>query len=406
MTVLNPTASIWAVATRICALDVEGYPDPGNAMYVTEQMLKTGLTPVMETGDDVVQKNASGNLSAWAKHADMVKYGTISLELAIPDPALEALCTGATLLGSSAAALGEPSGLTVTAQTTLGELAAGTYGYRVSQHNSFGESLALTDVSAKVSTGTTGLVAIYAKPVAGALGLRVYGRTIGVEQYLGTIPNIGEPETSAAIKVETPTAIPVAALTKSIPKGTKFQIEGDTTSPKIVFTTTAFCPVGVVTVPVEASGEVKTEIATKKKLLAVFLDTGAITPSGNLPQEDQTAGPGENTGVNASELGVVGNENGVSIEVFAKAIEHGRQANKLPFIHWILPRVQGMHIQPRDLTNANAATILEGQAYENPNWGTGPVGDWPSASTRWYGRLRCGRAVVPKASFENTPATV
>jgi hypothetical protein len=406
MTVINPTASIFAVATRICALDVEGYPDPGNAMYVTEQMMKTSLTPVMETGDEPVVKNAAGNIAAWAKHADMVKYGTIALELSIPDPALEALCTGATLLGSSAAALGEPSGLTVTPQITGGELAASTYGYRVSQYNSFGESKALTDVSAAVASGTTGAVVVYAKPVAGALGLRVYGRTIGVEQFLGTIPNIGEPETNAAIKAETPTSITCVALTKSIPKGTKFVVESDADTPKVIFTTTAFCPVGVVTIPVEASGAVGTEIATKKKLLAVFVDTGAITPSGNLPQEDQTAGAGENLGVNASELGIVGNENGVSIEVFAKAIEHGRQANRLPFVHWILPRVTGMHIQPRDLTNANTATILEGQAGENPNWGTGPVGDWPSASTRWYGRLRCGRAIVPKASFENTPATV
>src|SRR6202043_626614 len=112
----------------------------------------------------------------------------------------------------------------------------------------------------------------------------------------GTIPNIGEPETNAAIPVGTPTTLTVTALARSIPKGTKLQVESDTDSPKIVFTTTAFCPAGVVTVPVEASGEVKTEIATKKKLLAVFLDTGAITPSGNLPQEDQTAGPGENAG--------------------------------------------------------------------------------------------------------------
>lgn len=406
MTVVNPTASIWAVATRICALDIEGYPDPGNAMYVTEQMLKTTATPVKETGDDIAIKNASGNLGAFGKHGDMVKYGTIALELAIPDPALEQICAGGTLLASAAAALGEPSGLTTTGQITLGELAAGTYGYRVSQYNSFGESLALADVSGTVASGSAGTMVVYAKPAAGALGLRVYGRTIGIEQLLGVIPNIGEQETNHSIATGEPTSIVVKALTKSIPAGTKFQLEGDTNSPKIVFTTTAFCPIGVVSVPVTVSQSITTEIATTKKLLPVFVDTGAITPSGNLPQEDQTAGPGENVGYNAPELGPVANEKGVSIEVFAKAIEHGRQAVKQPFVHWVFPRVQNMSIQPRDLTNANTATIVEGQAFENPNWGSGPVGDWPSASTSWYGRLRCGRAIVPKPSYEKQAATV
>lgn len=401
--VLNPTASVWAVATRVCQLDVEGYPDPGNAMYVTKQMLKLNAAPTMETGDDVAIKDASGDLSVFAKHGDMIKYGKVQLDLTIPDPALEALCTGGVLLGSEAAALGAPSGLTVVAQETGGELITGKYGYRVSQYNSFGESLAVADVSAS-ATGPSAAVVIYAKPTAGALGLRVYGRTIGIEQFIGTIPNIGEQETNAAIPKGTPTSLTVTALTKSIPAGTKFQVESDAS--KIIFTTTAFCPAGVITVPVEASGEVAVEVVTKKKLLPVLVDTGAIEPSGNLPQADQTAGPGENVGVNASELGPVGNEKGVSIEVFAKAIEHGRQATSLPFVHWIFPRVQNMHILPRDLTNANAATTMEGEAFENPNWGTGPVGDWPLASTRWYGRARCGRAIVPAPSFAKQAATV
>ena len=52
MTVLSPTASIWAVATRITSLDAEGFPDPGNAMYVTEQLMKLTPNEVTETGDE------------------------------------------------------------------------------------------------------------------------------------------------------------------------------------------------------------------------------------------------------------------------------------------------------------------------------------------------------------------
>ena len=38
---------------------------------------------------DIEVKNASGDLSVFSKHADMIKYYTMSLELATPDPALE-----------------------------------------------------------------------------------------------------------------------------------------------------------------------------------------------------------------------------------------------------------------------------------------------------------------------------
>ena len=94
MTVLTPTASIWSVATRITALDSEGYPDPGNAMYVTEQKLKLDANQTQETGDEIKLKNATGNLAVYAKHGEIPIWGKVNLELAIPDPAIEALLTG------------------------------------------------------------------------------------------------------------------------------------------------------------------------------------------------------------------------------------------------------------------------------------------------------------------------
>ncbi len=153
MTVLTPAASIWSVATRITALDAEGFPDPGNAMYVTDQKLKMTPAPAVETGDEIKIKNASGNLSVYAKHGDMVTWGKVTLDLAIPDPALEALLTGGVLLGSAAVALGEPGAPTVEAYTAVkgpvGTLAEATYGYRVANFNSFGQSLATAEVTRK-----------------------------------------------------------------------------------------------------------------------------------------------------------------------------------------------------------------------------------------------------------------
>lgn len=414
MAVLTPTASIWSVATRICALDAEGFPDPGNAMYVTEQKLKATATPATETGDEVKIKNASGNLSVFAKHGDMVTWGKIQLELAIPDPALEALLTGGVLLGSSASALGEPSAPVVEAYTEAvgpGTLAAATYGYRVANYNSFGESLATAEV-AKATTGSTSASAIVpAAMTAGSIGVKVYGRVGGIQQFLGTVPNIGKQKLTTAIaakeaKKGVVITIKVTALTESIPKGTILQVTGDTSAPKALLKTTIFGVKGATTIEVEnlaAENSAKIEPA---EFLPVFVDTGAIVPAGNLPQADTTAGPGENVGVNASELGPVGNENGVSIEVFQKAIVKGVQAQTQPFIHWIFPRGQNFHIAARDLTNANTATVLEGDLFQNPNWGSGPVGDWPFNSTRWYGRARCGRTIVPNPSFEKQEAVL
>lgn len=405
MSLPDGAASIWCSALRISVLDVNGYVDPGANTYTTNQMIKATLTPVTETGDQIAIKNANGDLVTWAVHGDIPKWYTVSLELGTPDPALEQLCCGGTLLSSSAAALGSPSGLTVVSQITLGSLAAGTYGYRASQYNAFGESTAENDVSATVASGSAGTNIISGVVMgAGAIGVRVYGRTIGGEQLIGAYPNIGTQATSAASGTGSPASLAVTALTNSIPPGTTFQIAGDTNTVKIVFTTTAFAPVGAVTLPVSVSQTITTTIAAGN-IVPVFVDTGVITPSGNIPQTDQTAGPGV-VGYAAPNLGVVANPNGVSLEFFEKAIVGGVQAADKPFWWWTMPRVANMHVMPRDMTNANTQSVFEGQGEQNPNWGSGPFGTWPFASTQVTQRMRCGSAVVPVPGFTAVPATV
>ena len=405
MSLPDGAASIWCQALRISVLDVNGYVDPGASTYTTNQLIKATLTPVLATGDDIEIKNANGDLVTFAKHGDIPKYYTVQLELGTPDPALEQICCGGTLLSSSVTALGTPSGLTVVSQITLGTLAAGTYGYRATQYNAFGESTAANDVSATVASGTTGTIVISGLVMgAGALGVRIYGRTIGGEQLIGTYPNIGTQATSSPSGTGTPASLAVTALTSSIPPGTTFQISGDTNNPKIVFTTTAFAPIGAVTLPVSESQSIGITIAAGN-IIPVFVDTGVITPSGNVPQTDQTAGPGI-AGYATSNLGVVANPNGVSMEFFEKAIIGGVQATNQPFWWWVLPRVANMHIMPRDLTNANTQTIMEGQGEQNSNWGSGPFGTWPFTSTQVTQRARVGAQVVPSAGFTAVPATV
>lgn len=406
MALPDGAAAVWAAATRISDLNTDGSPAPGNPTYTTDTLVKCTITPVTATGDDIEIKNANGDLSVFAKHGDIPKYGTVSLELATPDPALEQLLCGGVTLSDLAAALGTAAGLVATGQITLGSLAAGPFGYRATLYNAYGESLPQATTVGTVASGSTGAVVLSGVTIpAGALGARIYGRTQGIEQLIGTIPNIGSQATSAASGTGPVASLSVTALTRSIPAGTKFQIAGDTNATKIVFTTTAFAPIGVVTLPVSVSQTVTTTIAAGA-LVPVFVDTGTVNPVGTLPTSDTTAGPGVAVGYQAPALGVVANPDGVSLEFFEKAIVGGYQAAVLPYWRILLPRCSNFHVMPRDVTNANMASVYEGQAFENPSWGSGPFGDWQFDSSKYVQRARCGPQVVPVPSRVATPAVL
>jgi hypothetical protein len=392
-TSLAPGGAIFAVAMRLCGLDSLGNT-PGQNTYTTNALVKLTATPVLETGDDIVVKSASGDIYNAAKHGDMIKYTTVSIELATPDPFLEALMAGGTVLSDSGTALGLPTGLTATAQTTLGTLAAGTYGYRVSQYNAYGETLCEAEVQV-TTTGTTGAVVLSGVTLAaGALGARYYGRSPGLEQYLGSQANFAGQATSAASGTGAVASLTVTALTKPIPIGSTFQITGDTNTPKIVFTATATVGVGAVTVPVSASQTVTTTIAAGA-LIPVFVDSGSATPFGDLPTLDMTAGPGLGVGYQAPPNLSVANPNGVSVELYSKRWKNGVQATDYPYIRTVLPCVRNMHVMPRDWTDANLQNVFEGQAFPNPNWGSGPFGDWQFDSTEWIQRAVCGAQILP-----------
>lgn len=398
-------AAVWAVATRLAVLDANGFVDPGANTFTTATAIKATITPVNEAGDAIAVKNAAGDLSVYALHGDIPKWYTVMLELATPDPALEQALCGGTVYNDIGAALGVPTGLTVTPQITLGTLPAATYGYRATQFNAYGETAAENDVSAVIASGSAGVNVISGVTMgASALGVRVYGRTIGAEQFLGMYPNIGSQATSAASGTASPTSLAVTALTKGIPSGTTFQITGDTNTTKIVFTTTGFAPAGAVTLPVSVSQAITTTIAAGA-IVPVFLDTGAVTPSGFVPTTDTTAGPGQ-VGYQAPALGTVANPNGVSLEFFERAILNGVQASTLPYFRYVLPACKNFIVGARDITNANLQNVYTGTAFQNPNWGGGPTGDFQFDSTKVTQRTRCGSQIVPVPSLVAVAATV
>lgn len=405
MSLPDGAAAVFATATRVFPLDASGYVDAGATGYVSDALIKATLQPQIETGDDIAIKGASGNLVVMAKHGDMVKYGQVTLEFATPDPQLEALLAGGTLYTASNTALGLVSGLTATAQTTLGTLAAGTYGYRATQYNAFGESAATSEVSVAVASGTTGTVVLSgATMAAGALGVRFYGRTIGGEKLLGQLVNIGSQATSAASGIGTVTQLSVTALTQPIPAGYTFTIAGDTNSPKIVFTTTQYGAIGATTLFVTASQSITTTIAAGA-IQPVFVDSGVLSPTTAYPTVDTTAGPGA-AGYQAPTVGPVANPFGVSVEFFMQAYTQGYQASTLPYYRILLPKVANLVRDQADVANSNYQTVLKGQAFQNPNWGSGPYGDWPFDSSKWQQRMRCGSAVVPSVTTSGVPLAV
>jgi hypothetical protein len=401
---------IWVDAVRIAQIDSEGFLDPGAPVYTTDKVIKATATPVLETGDDIALKNAAGNLAVFGKHGDYPRYYTFLMELGAPDAVLEHLCAGGTLLSSSLAALVTPEGLTIEADQTGGTIAKGIVAYRTSAFNAYGETLAEAEVTAEVKGEGTGSAVIGGtKAPEGALGIRVYGRKAGQEQFIGQYREIGKQKLSAIIAAKAkPKVLKVAALTQALPAGTQFRIIGDTNKPKIVFTTTAYAAAEQTELQVEFNAVEVTEEIKVGELEPVFVDTGAIEPEGHVPNVNSTAGPGEGVGYIAPTLGAIPARAhaGISVELFGEAIIDGTQASDLPFFWWVFPRIKDMHVQPREFANAPNLLNLEGQAYENPNWGDGPTHEWPSDlpnPSKVFQRTRCGKAVVPQPSLLNTP---
>ena len=83
-------------------------------------------------------------------------------------------------------ALATPVNAAFSTSTTGGTLAAGTYYYRVAATDAQGTTLASSETS-QVTTGTTSTVTVNWTRVAGATGYKVYGRTAGAEQLIGTV---------------------------------------------------------------------------------------------------------------------------------------------------------------------------------------------------------------------------
>jgi hypothetical protein len=400
-TTLQTGASIWAVASRLTPLDAEGNLIVGAGVLVTRTLVKGTMTIVYEPGDAVAIKDASGELSVFAIHGDIPKWGTAAIEFALPDPQLEYMLTNGIIFNDTTSPLGDPTAPNTSPRTTLGSLVAGTYYYGTAAYTAFGRSLESSLTSVTISTGTAGRAVITPNFIGSELGAVVYGRGVGVgyQQEIGRVPNIGSQATAAASGTGVVTTLTVAALTKGIPQGTTFTIAGDTNSPQIVFTVTESASIGQTEIAVSTDqATITTTIASSSSLEPVFVDNGTVTPSGVPNTVDRTGGPGLDVGFQMPGMGANPNPNGFALEMWQKRIIDGDQASDYPYWWHVWPKVKNMHVMARDFTNANLQNQFEGNAFPNPNFGSGPNGDFPFDSSQIYQRFQCGPDVVPTPS--------
>jgi hypothetical protein len=82
---------------RVTRLDECGnVPDaPANQHVVTSGFVTVGLTAVIEEGDDIIQKNANGDLVVNDRSRNQFKRWDVAAEFALVDPALLSLMTNA-----------------------------------------------------------------------------------------------------------------------------------------------------------------------------------------------------------------------------------------------------------------------------------------------------------------------
>lgn len=99
-----------------------------------------------------------------------------------------------------------------------------------------------------------------------------------------------------------------------------------------------------------------------------------------------TTTPGDNLtdiGYRAPQVGVDPNPNGISIELWSRAVEDGAFASQAPYFHWVVPRA---FVRPSENWTLSGEDPLlpgfEGYCTQNANWGSGPADDWPYESDR------------------------
>lgn len=208
--------SVHAVALRVARLAADGTTPAGaNNLYVTDSLVKIDFTPEIEAGPEAMVKNAQGIPCVVFKAHNAMKRITMELDICTPDPELEELIAGGTVLTDVTSSLTMGT-ITPTTSTSGGTLAAGTWFYKVTAIDQDGETLPATEVS-QVTTGAASSNTLSWAAVAGAIGYKIYrSQVTNTEQFLVQVAgglstnfvDIGNPTVGGAVPVANTTAGP------------------------------------------------------------------------------------------------------------------------------------------------------------------------------------------------------
>jgi hypothetical protein len=136
--------------------------------------------------------------------------------------------------------------------------------------------------------------------------------------------------------------------------------------------------------------------------VAQMTANGALLTGGAAPAiAVTTVTPGvvaSTIGYRAPQVGVTANPNGISLELWTRAVVDSAYAADLPYFHWVLPRV---YLKPSEGWTASGSDPMlpgfEGFSNQNANWGDGPLpGGWAFPSDRVWQYARV--ATVPDLS--------
>jgi len=96
-------------------------------------------------------------------------------------------------------------------------------------------------------------------------------------------------------------------------------------------------------------------------------------------------------------------QNGVSMELWSKAVIGGQQAAALPYWRWVLPKTYNWRFGDREWTNGHMPNVLTGIAVENVNFGNGPTNDWNGPDDRVLAAMRDATLPVTQLGYVATP---
>lgn len=90
---------VQACRIRVARLEADGVPLPGaNNLYVSDALVSLAFAWQVESGDEITEKNACGDVKVNYRGDDQLRRGNVTIRIVTPDPQLSELLSGGSVL--------------------------------------------------------------------------------------------------------------------------------------------------------------------------------------------------------------------------------------------------------------------------------------------------------------------